>query len=212
MYDYRGVYPEENMPTSHLQAIDIFRQHGGILCTSEAMKLGIHPRTLYALRDSGVLERLERGLYRLADLEPLGDPDLVTVALKVPGGVVCAVSALAYHELTTQIPHAVDLALEQGASAPSLDRPPLRLFWFSGAAWREGIENHTVDGVEVRMYSPAKTVADAFKLRNRIGLDVAIEALKAYRQSPQFDSSQLLHYARVCRVERNMRPYLEAIL
>ncbi len=202
------------MPSDEImhQAIKRFREHGGVLRTGEALTLGIHPRTLYALRDADVLDRLGRGLYRLAELPPLSNPDLVTVALKAPHGVLCLVSALAFYELTMQVPHVVDLALEQGAEPPRLDHPPLRLFRFSGAAWREGVETHEIDGVPVRMYSPAKSVADAFKMRNRIGLDVAIEALKAYRQSPTGNMDDLLHYARVCRVERVLRPYLEAIL
>lgn len=193
-------------------AINLFRQHGGTLRTSQALRLGIHPRTLYAMRDSGVLEQLSRGLYRLADLPPLSNPDLATVALKVPQAVICLVSALAFHELTTQIPHAVDIALENGTERPRLDYPPLHIFWFSGPAWSEGVETYRVDDVPVRIYGPAKSVADSFKYRRKIGLDVAIEALKLYRQRHDFDIDRLLHYARICRVERVMRPYLEALL
>ena len=193
-------------------AITIFRQHGGTLRTAEALRLGIHPRTLYAMRDSGVLERLSRGLYRLAELPPLSNPDLVTVALKIPQGVVCLVSALAFHELTTQIPHAVDIALHNRAERPRLDHPPLRIFWFSGPAWSEGVEMHLIDEVPVRIYGPEKSVADAFKYRRKIGLDVALEALRLYRRRRDFDVSRLLHYARVCRVEKVIRPYLEALL
>ena len=193
------------------QAIERFREHGGILRTSEALDLGIHPRTLYALRDAGALERLGRGLYRLVELPPLSNPDLVTVALKAPNAVICLISALAFHELTTQIPHVIDLAIEQSAEPPRIEHPPLRIFRFSGAAWREGVETHEIDEVPVRIYSPAKSVADAFKMRNRVGLNVAIEALKRYRQRFAGGLDDLLHYARVCRVERVMRPYLEAI-
>jgi len=193
-------------------AITLFRQHGGTLRTAEALRLGIHPRTLYAMRDSGLLERLSRGLYRLAELPPLSNPDLITVALKVPQAVICLVSALAFHELTTQVPHAVDIALQSRVERPRLDYPPLRIFWFSGPAWREGVETHRVDDVAVRIYGPEKSVADAFKYRHKIGLDVALEALKQYRQHPGFDVSRLLRYARICRVEKAMRPYLEALL
>jgi predicted transcriptional regulator of viral defense system len=193
-------------------AIVRFRQHGGTLRTAEALRLGIHPRTLYAMRDSGVLERLSRGLYRLAALPPLSNPDLVTVALKVPQAVVCLVSALAFHELTTQVPHAVDVALHRGSGRPRLKYPPLRMFWFSGPAWNEGVETHPVDDVPVRIYSPAKSVADVFKYRAKIGLDVALEALKRYRRHHSFDVSELLHYARICRVEEVVKPYLEALL
>jgi len=193
-------------------AIALFRRHGGILRTAEALRLGIHPRTLYAMRDSGVLERLSRGLYRLAELPPLSNPDLVIVALKAPQAVVCLISALAFHELTTQIPHAVDIALQRGAARPRLDHPPLRVFWFSGQAWSEGVETHEIDDVPVRIYCPEKSVADIFKYRRKIGLDVALEALKLYQQHPRFDVSRLLAYARICRVEDVMRPYLEALL
>jgi predicted transcriptional regulator of viral defense system len=193
-------------------AITLFRQHGGTLRTAEALRLGIHPRTLYAMRDSGLLERLSRGLYRLAELPPLSNPDLVTVALKVPQAVICLVSALAFHELTTQIPHAVDVALRSRAERPRLDYPPLHIFWFSGPAWSEGVETHLIDDVPVRIFGPEKSVADSFKFRRKIGLDVALEALKLYRQYNSFDVSKLLHYARICRVEKVMNPYLEVLL
>ncbi len=198
--------------TSVQNAIALFRRHGGTLRTSESLALGIHPRTLYSMRDSGLLVRLSRGLYRLADLPPLSNPDLVIVALKIPQAVVCLVSALAFHELTTQIPHAVDIAVHSQAERPRLDHPPLRIFWFSGPAWSEGVETYTIDETPVRIYGPAKSVADAFKYRRKVGLDVALEALKLYRQRHDFDADELLHYARVCRVERVMRPYLEAVL
>ena len=194
------------------QATRLFRQQGGILRTAEAMRLGIHPRTLYAMRDSGVLERLGRGLYRLADMPPMSNPDLVTVALKVPRGVVCLVTALAFHELTVQVPHVVDVALCKGDERPRLAYPPLRVFWFSRVAWREGIETHRIDGTEVRVYSREKSVADSFKFRRQIGLGVAIEALRAYRESSPPDFPKLLHYAGICRVERVIKPYLESLL
>jgi predicted transcriptional regulator of viral defense system len=193
-------------------AIDLFKKHGGTLRTSEALRLGIYPRTLYALRDAGVLEKLSRGLYRLAELPALPVPDLTIVALKIPQAVVCLVSALAFHELTTQIPHAVNIALPRGTRSPRLEYPPLRVFRFSGPAWSEGIEVHQISQASVRVYCPEKSVADGFKFRHKIGLDIAIEALKFYRQSPHFDAGKLLHYARICRVESVMKPYLEALL
>jgi len=190
----------------------VFRRHGGVLRTSEAIRLGIHPRTLYAMHDAGVLECLSRGLYRLSDLPPLGNPDLVAVALRVPAGVICLISALAYHELTTQIPHEVYLALPRGAEPPRLDHPPVRIFWFTGRAFAEGIDKHQVDGAPIRVYGVEKTLADCFKYRNKIGLDTAIEALKRYISGRRVDVEKLLAYARICRVEKVMRPYLEALL
>lgn len=190
----------------------LFSRHGGVLRTSEALRLGIHPRTLYAMRDEGLLERLGRGLYRLADLPPLGNPDLVAVALKVPGGVICLISALAYHELTTQIPHEVYLALPRGAEPPRLEHPPVRVFWFTGKAFTEGVETHEVDGVPVRIYGAEKTLADCFKYRNKIGLDTVVEALRRYVRGRHARIDTLMRYARICRVEKVMRPYLEALL
>lgn len=190
----------------------LFRRHGGTLHTAEALRLGVHPRTLYAMRDSGILETISRGLYRLAELPPPGNPDLVTVAHKIRNGVICLISALSFHELTTQIPHEVYIAVKQGSEPPRLSYPPIRLFWFSGDVYSEGVEIHKVGGVPLRIYSPEKTVADCFKHRNKIGIEVALEALKAYRRRRSFNVDKLLHSARVCRVEKIMRPYLEAIL
>ncbi len=194
------------------QAKGIFREHGGILRTSEALEQGIHARTLRAMRDSHALDRLARGLYRLADLPPLSNPDLVTIALKVPDGVVCLVSALAFHDLTTEIPHSVDVAVEKGSWRPRLQHPPLRVFWFSGPAWDEGVGTYQVDGIAVRITVPAKSVADMFKFRRQLGLDIALEALKEYRERDTFDLDELLRYARICRVRTVIRPYLEAIV
>jgi predicted transcriptional regulator of viral defense system len=193
-------------------ALDLFREHGGTLRTSEALRLGIHPRTLYALRDAGTLRQLSRGLYRLAELPPLSHPDLVIVAHKAPQAVICLVSALAFHGLTTQVPHAVDLALRPNSNRPTLDYPPLRTFWFSGLAWSEGAETHSIDGTSVRIYGPAKSVADSFKYRHKLGLDIALEALRLYRKRRDFQVDRLLRYARVCRVDKVMQPYLEALL
>ena len=194
------------------RAVNLFESNGGILRTDQAIRLGIHPRTLYALRDEARLERMERGLYRLANAEPLGNPDFVTVALKVPRGVICLVSALAFHQMTTQVPHAVYLAIGANDQAPSLRYPPLRLFWYSRAVHESGIIETKIDGTKVRIYSAEKTLADCFKFRNKIGIDVAIEALNLYRRRGRMKLDQIEHYAKLCRVQRVMRPYLEAIL
>ncbi|MFA6147011.1 MAG: type IV toxin-antitoxin system AbiEi family antitoxin domain-containing protein [bacterium] len=199
-----------HIPTEN--ARELFRAHGGTLHTGEALRHGIHPRTLYAMRDSGILEQISRGLFRLAELPPFVNPDLVTVALKIRNGVICLISALAFHELTTQVPHEVYVAVKQGSEPPRLPYPPIRLFWFSGEAFSEGVQIHKVGGVPVRIYGPEKTVADCFKHRNKIGLDVALEALKTYRRRKSFNVDRLLHSARVCRVENIMRPYLETLL
>jgi len=194
------------------KARNIFRRHGGVLRMSEALYAGIHRRMLYSMLDAEVIEQLSRGLYRLTDLPPLGNPDLVSVSLKIPNGVICLISALAYHEITTQVPHEVYVALERGTEAPRLNHPPLRVFWFSGEAFTVGIEKHKMDGVPARIYSAEKTIADCFKYRNKIGLDTTIEALKLYRERKRFKTDDLMKFARVCRVEKIMRPYLGALL
>jgi predicted transcriptional regulator of viral defense system len=180
--------------------------------TKDALRAGIHPRTLYGLRDAGVLERLSRGVYRLATATPLGNPDLVTVALRAPDSVVCLISALAFHELTTQIPHEVYVAVARGSEPPRVDHPPLRTFWFTGRAFTEGVETHQLDGVPVRIYCREKTLADCFKYRNKIGLDTVLEAIRLYKQSRRTNVDALMKYADICRVAKVMRPYLEAVL
>lgn len=164
------------------------------------------------MRDAGMLERLDRGLYRLSDLPPLSDPDLVTVASKIPKGVICLISALHFHGITTQIPHAVSIAVRRGTEPPRLDYLPIRLYWFSGEAFTSGIELHTIDKTPVRVYSAEKTLADCFKYRNKIGMDTVLEALTLYRDQQKTKPRKLIEYAKVCRVEKIMRPYLEALL
>lgn len=201
------------MKESALQeAKRLIEQEGGVIRTSEALRIGIHPRTLYALRDSGVLEQLSRGVYRLANGSVLSNPDLVTVAVRVPQAVLCLISALAFHEITTQIPNAVYIALARGAEVPRLDYPPLAVHHFSGESFTAGVEQHPVDGVTLRVYSPEKTLADCFKFRNRIGMDVVLEALRLYRLRREFKPEELLEFARICRVEKIMMPYLDSLV
>ncbi len=198
-------------PRREAEIREIFREAGGVLRTAQALRAGVHPRDLYALRDAGALERLSRGVYRLAELPPLAEPDLVTVAARVPRAVIALVSALHFHRLGTEIPHEVHIALPPGTAHPKLDWPPLRVVRISGEAFTTGIEIHERDGVHLRVYSPAKTVADCFKFRNRLGTAVAVEALSSGLQDGVFTPAELLRAARICRVERIVRPYLEAL-
>lgn len=193
------------------QARAVFHGHGGMLRTRDAIRLGIHPRTLYAMRDAGELQQVRRGYFRLADLPELGNPDLVAAALAVPKGVICLISALSYHGIGTQIPRVVDVAVHKDTKRPRVNYPPIRIFWFTGDALTAGVQTHELDGVPVRIYSPAKTVADCFKFRNRIGLDVALEALREVRRSRLATVDDLFQMAKVCRVANVMRPYLEAM-
>jgi predicted transcriptional regulator of viral defense system len=191
----------------------VFTEHGGMLRTSKALRLGIHPRTLYALRDAGQIEQIGRGLYKLSTAPPLSSPDLVPIAIRIPRAVVCLISALAHHGLTTQIPHTIDIALPSHANVPKVDGVPLRVFWYPEPSFRAGVEVISIDNVPVRIYSAEKSIADCFKYRNKIGLEIAIEALRAYRErTPKPNRAALTKFAQINRVQKIMRPYLEAAL
>ncbi len=179
---------------------------------SEALANGITRYTLYSLRDKGIIEQITRGVYRLAELPPISNPDLVTVSLRFPNAVVCLISALAYHNITTQIPHVVTIAVPRESRTPALEYPPVQAYRFSNEAYNSGIEKHVIDGVSVNIYTPEKTLADCFKFRNKIGMDVVIEALKLYKSSKKINVKKLLEYAEVCRVKKIMMPYLEATI
>jgi predicted transcriptional regulator of viral defense system len=213
MYTIRRFYTMPAAESGLTKARTVFTRNGGMLRTSKAIRLGVHPRTLYALRDSGEIEQVGRGLYRLSSAPKLTSPDLVPIAIRIPRAVVCLISALAHHGLSTQVPHAVDIALPSHGQIPKIDGIPIRVFWYSEPSFSAGIEVATIDGVPVRMYSPEKTVADCFKYRNKIGIDVAIEALRRYEESQRKPDFQALSmFAQINRVQRIMRPYLEAIL
>lgn len=188
----------------------LFRAHGGVMRSRDILAHGVHQATLARLRDEGRVTVLVRGVYRLAGLPPLAQPDLVALSRKVPQAVVCLISALAYHSLTDEVPHMVDCALPRGARHPHLRYPPLRVFTFERSAFDAGIEVQTIDGTPVRVYCPEKTLVDCFKFRNKLGLDVALDALRRYRAKHGLRADALMRYARVCRVQNIMRPYLEA--
>lgn len=189
-----------------------FEKHGGQLRMQEAMAEGISRTQLYALRDRGEIEPISRGIYRLADLPGLGNPDLVTVSLRYPKAVVCLISALSFHEMTTQIPYEVSVAVLRNTTLPKLDYPPLDPHWFSGVAYESGIEVHQVDGISVKVYSPEKTLADCFKFQSKLGTEVTVEALRLYKERKKVNVQELLKQARLRRMMKVMMPYLEAVL
>jgi len=186
----------------------------GLITDGEVRAMGIHPQTLKRLVESGKLERVARGRYRLPD------PDyaltehhgLVLASAAAPSGVICLLSALQFHVIGTQLPRQVWMALDRGVRKPAIEYPPLRVVRFSGEALAAGVEEHTLEGQTVCVYNVAKTLADCFKYRNKIGLDVALEALNDAWRDRRFQMSGVEHYARICRVRNVMRPYLEAIV
>jgi predicted transcriptional regulator of viral defense system len=183
------------------------------LVTAEAVRsAGIHHEYLRQLCARGELVRIGRGLYSLPDADVTAYHGLVQAAVAVPKGVICLLSALRFHEIGTQAPRDVWLALDRRAARPGVKHLRMRIVRFSGKALSEGVGEHNVEGVSIRVYSPAKTVADCFKYRNKIGLDVALEALKEGLRSRKCTVEDLWRYAKVCRVAEVMRPYMEAIV
>ncbi len=203
--------PSANSPAIE-SALAIINHNNGMIRMADAVRAGIHRNTLQKMIESEILIRESRGLYRLAGQPPLGYPDLVTVSAKVPKGVICLISALSIHELTTQIPHEVYVAISRNASPPRLDYPPVRSFRFSGKAFTVGVEQMDFDGFDVPVYCREKTIADCFKYRNQIGMDTVIEAIKFYKAQPKRNVGALMEHASVCRVATKIRPYLESIL
>ena len=199
--------------TRDLQSVlETFRQHGGVLRTGQALMRGIHPAALYSLVEAGQLTRLARGLYRLADAQEFSNPDLAVVAAKAPDAVVCLISALSFHGITTQVPRAVHLAVSRGRYAGlRLRTPPVKIYRFDAATFDQGIESHRIDGVTVRIYGVARTLVDCFKYRNKLGLDVAIEALRFARERKRISNREILHFARLLHQVRVISPYLESV-
>ena len=192
------------------QVLDLARKVG-VLHARDLKPLGIHQEFLCRLCARRLLERTGRGLYRLPDAEVTAHHTLAEAAKAVPKGIVCLISALNFQEIGTQIPHEVWLAIDRRAARPRADYPPLRIVRFSGKSLTEGIETHDVEGVTVRVYSPAKTVVDCFRYRNKIGLDVALEALRESRRGRKCTMDELWRYAKTGRIAKVIRPYLEAM-
>ncbi|GAB6273091.1 MAG: type IV toxin-antitoxin system AbiEi family antitoxin domain-containing protein [Smithella sp.] len=202
------------MNTAKEKAIEIIHKQGGIIRTQEAFQLGIHRRTLYGLRDEGALFPVARGLFHLAD-SPDSLPteiDLVNVTKLVPHGVICLISALSFHELTTEIPHEIWIAVERKAHKPRVKYPPVRAMFFTGACFNEGIEVHRIMEQDVRIYNAPKTVIDCFRWRNAVGTDVALDAARVYLKRRDASPSRLMDYAKLCKVEKLVTPYLEAMV
>lgn len=183
-----------------------------IVTAVDAAHAGIHSQELSRAVREGLIERIARGQYRLAGRPVTENHALVVATRAVPSGVICLLSAVSFHGIGTQIPFEVWIAVERGTRTPSLRYPPLRVARFSGAAFNQGIEVRRLEGQLVRIYGVAKTLADLFKYRKKIGLDVALEALREVWRNRRTAIDEIDQYARICRVERVMRPYLEALV
>lgn len=195
---------------NEMKAVRLAKQLGKVRI-KDFIEHGIHPEYARRLVAKAVFVRCSRGVYSLAESEITEHHSLVILGKRVPKGVICLTSALRFHNIGTQLPHKIWLALEKGSAQPRLSYPPLSVVRFSGPAFFEGIEEHKIEGVTVRIYNPAKTVADCFKFRNRIGLEAAIEAARECLNERKATSDQIYHYAKICRVWNVMKPYLEAL-
>ena len=182
----------------------------GIIRAADVEDVGISRNYLYQMQKEGLLEKLSVGLYTLPEAPVTEHLPLVEIAIRIPHAIVCLLSALSYHGLTTQIPHEIWVTVPGSSWRPQREYPPLNLTYVSGSAYSFGIEEHVINGVRVKIYSPAKTVADCFKFRNKVGLDVAIEALRETWRSHKATMDELVEAAGIDRVLKVMRPYLEA--
>lgn len=184
----------------------------GVLRPRDLETHGIHREHLRRMEQRGLLVRAGRGLYTLAGAEFSEHQSLAEASKRVPHGVICLLSALRFHNLTTQAPFEVWLAIHRKARTPQVETLPLRIVYMSGKAFQSGIETHQIEGVNVSVYGLAKTVADCFKYRNKIGLEVALEALQCYWNEGLGTIDEIWHYAKICRVSKVMRPYLESLV
>jgi len=200
------------MPTNIQKALEIFIANNGILRSSEAQKLGVHPETINRLVERSLITKEEKGLYRLIDKEIEEDPDIINVAKLAPKAVFCLLTALSFHGITREIPRKVYIALPLGYKEPDISHPTLEVIHLSQKPYEAGIESHNFSGVAVSIYNEAKTITDCFKFRKKIGENVAIEALKVYMQRHNHDVQLLLQYAKINRVRKIMEPYLRALL
>ena len=183
-----------------------------VLTAKDVSQIGIHSQQLTRMVKSGILERLARGQYRLSNSPITEHHGLVMASRAVPRGVICLLSALSFHRIGTQLPADIWIAVPRGTRTPTADQPPLHVVHFSGDSFITGVQRHRLEGTTVQVYSVAKTLADLFKYRNKIGIDVAVEALREAWRDRRFRMDALDNAARACRVERVMTPYIEAIV
>ena len=200
------------MSTKTQKLMNFFQNHGGVVRFSAILKARFHPDSLIALEREGKVEKIARGLYRVTSYTPGSHPDLVIASLQAPRGVICLLSALSFYEATSEIPKYVDLAIPQGTHANRIKYPPVRFYRFASRTWKAGIEEHEVEGHKIKVYRLAKTIADCFKFRNKIGMNVARDALKVAVTEKGIKPKEIMQYSKICRVDSIIKPILEAMI
>jgi predicted transcriptional regulator of viral defense system len=194
------------------QKILALAHNRGIIRVQDLKDEGIHPEHLRRMVSKGLIIQTGRGLYNAVDADISAHHSLAQVSKWVPSGVVCLLSALQFYNIGTQNPFEVWLALERKIARPRIQYPPLRIVHFSGESFSKGIEEHCIENITIKVYSPAKTLADCFKFRNKVGLDVAIEALRDCIKQRLCTNDELWNYSRICRVSNVMKPYIESMI
>ncbi len=194
------------------ELIDFFESRNGIVRFSDILNVGFHPDSLNALVKEDKIEKIARGLYRLTGYNIGSYPDLIIASLQTPKGVVCLISALSFHEATVEIPKYVDIAIPRGTHSYKIKYPPVRFYRFDPKAWEAGIEEHKIKDYKIKIYGLAKTIADCFKFRNKIGINIAREALKTAVAEKNIKPKEIMHYAKICRVDNIIKPILETLL
>lgn len=194
-------------PPSPLAAVAAL---GGTAHTSQILAAGVHPRALYAARETGTLVEVSRGVFRLAEL-PLTEPDLVAAVTRMPKAVICCISALHFHGLTQEIPRAVHVSLPRGVHPARLTYPPIEVYHVAAPYMSAGVDTVLIDGIPAQITAPARSVSDAFKFRRRLGLETALDALRRALSTQACSPAEIDAMAKFCRVQAVVRPYLEAL-
>jgi predicted transcriptional regulator of viral defense system len=198
--------------TTQSSRLTRFVRSHGIVRARDLKAIGVDRRVLNRLMDRGTLVRRSRGVYTMADHRPTRHTDLAEVCARVPRAIVCLLSALEFHELTTQIPHAVWIMIDRSGRRPRIEAPAIHIVYASGKAIETGVEGHEIEGVRVRVTSAAKTVADCFKYRHHVGWDVAVEAIRDCLRQRKATPAEIHEMARINRVAKTVRPYIEALI
>lgn len=200
------------MKSKKPKLVDFFRKRGGLASYAEVIDAGFKKAALKAALNSGSISRIDRGLYKTVVGSSVAVPDIVVASIKAPKGVMCLISALAFHEATDEIPRHVEMAIRRGAHVNKINYPPMKFYRFAPEAWKAGVEERNIESHKVKVYNLAKTIADCFKFRNKIGIGVAREALKTAITEKRILPTEIMRYAKICRVANVIKPVLEAML
>ncbi len=196
---------------SQKELIKYFKENNGVLRFTQIVKSGFHPDVLNALKKKGRVGKIGRGIYHLSDAVGM-ESDFVRAMLQVPKGVICLISALSFYEATDEIPRHVDIAIRKNMRPNKIKFPPVKYYYLDPREWEAGIEEYIIEGHKIRIYNLAKTVADCFKFRNRIGADVVRTALKTAINDKKVKPLEIMKYAKICRVDRIIKPLIETII